>query len=138
MRRIDGERREQRENLAKEMILEPGLLLFRHVGPVDQDDALLGQHLPQLAPALLLIARQHRDRLRDARELLGRGEPVRALDGDAGAQLALEAGDADHEELVEIVGRDRQEAHALQQRMGLVGGFFEHAPVELRARTTRD
>ena len=77
MRRIDGERGEQGENLAQEMILEPGLLLFRHVRPIDQHDALLGQHLPQLAPALLLIARQHRGDLADARELLGRGEPVR-------------------------------------------------------------
>src|SRR5215475_7803327 len=104
MRRIDGKRSQQGKDLAEKMILEPGLLFLRHLRPVDQNDALLGQHLPKLAPALLLIARQHPDRLRDPRELLGRSEAVRALDGDAGAQLTLEAGNANHEELVEIVG----------------------------------
>ena len=87
-------------------------------GPSTSTMPLLGQHLAQLAPALLLIAGQRRDRLADARELLGRRQPVRALGGDARAHLALEAGDADHEEFVEVVGRDRQEPHPLQQRMG--------------------
>ena len=131
MRRVDGERREQGKDLPQEVILEPALFLLRDVRPVDQHDALLGQHPAKLEPALLLVGPQRRDRLPDAGELLGRGQAVRRLDGDAGAQLALEAGDADHEELVEIVGRNRQEPHPLEQRMGLVGRLFEHPPVEM-------
>ena len=38
-----AKRREQREDLAQEIILEPGLLLLGHVRALDQDDALLGQ-----------------------------------------------------------------------------------------------
>ena len=87
MRRIDGERRQQRKDLPEKIVLEPDLLFLRHLRSVDQHDALLGQHLPKLAPALLLVAGEHADRLGDAGELLGRGQPVRALDGDAGAQL---------------------------------------------------
>ena len=132
MRRIDGERSEQGKNLPQELIFEPGLFLFRHLRPIDQHDASGGEHLPQLVPALLLIARQHRDGLSDARELLGRGEPVRRLDRDAGPLLALEAGDAHHEEFVEVVGRDRQEADTFEQRMGIVRRLLEHPAIEVQ------
>ena len=131
MRRVDGERREQRKDLPQEVILEPALFLLRDVGAVDQHDALLGQHPAKLEPALLLVGPQHRDRLADAGELLGGGETIRRLGGDAGAQLTLEAGNADHEELVEIIGRNRQEPDPLEQRMGLVGRLFEHPSVEM-------
>src|SRR5262249_2651111 len=63
-----------------------------------------------------------------------RGEPVRALDRDAGAQLALEAGNADHEELIEIVGGNRQKPDALEQGMGVVCRFLEDPAVELQPR----
>ena len=46
----------------------------------------------------------------------------------AGAHLPAQAGDADHEELVEIVGGDRQEPQLLQQRM---------APVRASSSTRR-
>ena len=49
---------------------------------------------------------------------------------DAGEHLAFEAGDADHVEFVEVVGRDRQEAQPLEQRMARVVGLGEHALVE--------
>ena len=132
VRGVDGERREQRKNLLQEMILEPGLFLLGHVRSVDQHDALLGERLAQFAPALLLVAGQHRDGLGNAGELLGRRQPVGALGGDAGAHLALEAGDADHGEFVEVVGRDREKADPLQQRVGFVGRLLEHAPVEMQ------
>ncbi len=134
MRGIDGERGEQRKNLAQEMILEPGLLLFRHLRSIDQHDALLGQRVPQLTPPLLLLARQRRHRLRDARELLRRREPVRRFDRDAGAQLALEAGHTNHEELVEVVGRNGEKPDSFEQRVGVVVRFLEHTAVELEPR----
>jgi len=76
--------------------------------------------------------RQSRHRLADARELFGRRQPVGATRHDALAHLADQAGDPHHEEFVEVVGRDRQEAHALEQRMVAVGGFLEHAPIEVQ------
>jgi hypothetical protein len=131
MRRIDGQRREQREDLAQEMVVEPGALFLRHLRSVDNRDAVLRELAAQLAPALLLVARERRDRFRDARQLLGGREPVRAPGGDAGAQLAFQAGDAHHEELVKIVGRDREEAHPLQKRMADILGLLQHAAIEV-------
>ena len=62
---------------------------------------------------------------------LGR-QPVRALGRDAGAHLALEAGDPDHEEFVEVVGRDRQEPDLLEQRMLGILGLLQHAAIEVQ------
>src|SRR5262249_28265186 len=103
MRGVDCEGREQRKDLTQEMVLQPGLFLARELRAIHQRDPVFGQELPKLAPALLLIARKRRDRLRNARKLFGRGKPVRALDRYTGTQLALQTRDPDHEELVEII-----------------------------------
>ena len=58
-------------------------------------------------------------RLADAGKLLVRRQPVRALLGDALAHLTLQAGDAHHEEFVEVVGRDREKAHPFEHRVAL-------------------
>src|SRR4029450_13934580 len=78
MRRVDGERREQREDLPKEVIFEPRLFFLGHLGSFDQHDSMIGQHLPQLAPALLLVARKRSDGLADPGDLVGRGGPIPA------------------------------------------------------------
>ena len=132
MRGIDREWSEQREDVPEEMIFKPRLLLLRHLRDFGEHDAVSGQHLAKLAPALLLVARKRADGVADTRELFGWREPVWALEGEAGAQLSLEAGNADHEKLIEIVGRNRQEPNTFEQRMGFVGRLFEHAPVELQ------
>ena len=53
--------------------------------------------------------------------------------GDFGADLdlRLQAGDADLEELVQVAADDAQEAQALEQRNGRVGGLGQHAAIEL-------
>ena len=53
----------------------------------------------------------------DRGELLRGGQPVGRAFLDAERLVGLEAGDPDHEEFVEIAGRDRQEAEPLEQRM---------------------
>ncbi len=55
-------------------------------------------------------------------------------DAHAFAHLALQAGDAHHVEFIEIVGRDRQEAQALKQRMARIFGLFDDALVEGQPR----
>src|SRR5262249_11668296 len=87
MRRVDRERREDRKDATQEVVLEPGAVRLLDRLAVDQQDILLGELLAQLAPARLLVARESRDRRVDLRELLGGGEPVRALLGDAGTHL---------------------------------------------------
>ena len=60
-----------------------------------------------------------------------RGESARrGRDRDARGDAALEAGHADHEELVEVRGEDRQEPHPLEQREVGVLGQLEHPLVE--------
>ncbi len=60
--------------------------------------------LAQLAPSRLLVARQHCHRVGDTGELLGRRQAIGAAGDDALAQRGLEAGHANHEELVKVVG----------------------------------
>jgi hypothetical protein len=129
--RINRKRREQGKDLAQEMILQPRLLLFSQIRAIDQHDAIIREQLPQLTPALLLVACQNSNRIRDAGELLGGGEPVWAPDADPRAQLPLEAGHPDHEEFIEIVGGDGEKPDPFQQRMRLVSGFLEHTTIEL-------
>jgi hypothetical protein len=132
MRRVDRKRRQHREDVREEIILKPGAIRLFECRAFDQHNGFLREILAQFLPALLLIAGELGDFPRDRGQLLGRRQAVRAADGDVGAHLPLEAGDADHEELVEVVGRDRQEADPFQQRMGRVLGLFEHPPVELK------
>ena len=68
--------------------------------------------------------------LGDRAHLLAWAQSARARHGDAGVDAALETGDADHEELVEIAGEDRREARAFDDRDRLVLRKFEHAFVE--------
>ena len=46
---------------------------------------------------------------------------------DLGLDLPLDARDADHEELVEVRGDDREELEPLEQRHGVVEGLLEDA-----------
>jgi hypothetical protein len=48
--------------------------------------------------------------------------------GDVRRDAALEAGHADHEELVEVAGEDGREAHPLEQRQVGILGLAEDAP----------
>ena len=134
MRRVDRERRQDGEDVLEEMLLEPQGFGTREVGAVDEHDALVQEVILQLAPAPLLVRGEAGDRGRNLGELLGRREAVLRGRRHARAHLADKAGDAHHEEFVEVVGRDRQEAQLLEQRVALVGRLLEHATVELQPR----
>ena len=58
--------------------------------------------------------------------------PDAARDRHPGGDPSLESGDPHHEELVEVGGEDRQEAHPLQQREAGVLGELEHPAVEVQ------
>ena len=70
----------------------------------------------------------------DRLQLLGDGQPVGAGLIRAEFEALLEAGDADLEELVEIVRRDAQELEPLEQRHLLVECLREYALVEFEQR----
>ncbi len=132
MRRIDSQRRQQRKHMGEEMLLQPGAFRLLEFAPIDQNDIGRRERWTKLEPALLLIAGELGDRFSDTRQLFRRREPVRALGGDALPLLALETGDAHHKKFVEVVRRDRQKAHTLQQRMLFVGRLFQDAAVEVQ------
>ena len=132
MRRVDRQRREQREHVGEEMLFEPDALGLLEIGTVDQRDADGGKLWPQFDPALLLVVGERRDRLADAGQLLRRRKAVRALGGNALPDLADKAGHTHHEEFVEVIGRDRQETHPLQHRVVLVGGLFQHPAIKVQ------
>ena len=68
MRRIDGERRQHREDVLQEIVFEPGAIgLLQAVG-FDQHDVRGLELLAQFAPARLLVAGEAGDRLADARQ----------------------------------------------------------------------
>ena len=54
--------------------------------------------------------------VQDRRVQVARQQPADARHGDAGGDAPLEPGDADHEELVQVGGEDRQELRPLEQR----------------------
>jgi hypothetical protein len=131
----DGERRQDREDLAAEAIVERAPLLSADVVDADDADAVLGQRGPQLeleAARLALDVLAH-----DPADLLqrrARRTPVLARLLDPRLDLVVQARHADHEELVEVGRADRAELHALEQRDRLVLGQLEHARVELQPR----
>ncbi len=132
--RVDGDRREDREDLA----LEPGverpqlglveLLRFHEQNPV------VGELRNDVLEALRLRLDELMHALGDGAQRLGRGHPVGPELADLAGELLLEPGDAHHEELVEVRSDDGEELEALEQRNRLVFGLGEDAPVELEPR----
>ena len=113
----DRQRRQHREDLAAEALVERLALLRADLVDADDADAVLGQRRAQVAVehrrlALEVLAHRRADQL----DRLARRAPVLQRRLDPGVDLVVQARDADHEELVEVRGGDRAELHALQQR----------------------
>ena len=132
MRRIDGERRQHRENLFVEVLFQPVPLVLRQGVRGDALNALRLEQNQKVGEALMLVFLQPPHLDQQLLELLLRGAAIGTLDGDALPDLAGETRYAHHEELIEIRRRNRQEAHAFQQGVIAVVRFFQDAPVELK------
>ena len=133
--RVDGQRREHREDAVLEEPLAELLLLAVEVLPAHQVDAVgrqLGHQVDaeELGVALALLGGADPDRLQH----VARHHPGRRPHGHAGRDPALEAGDADHEELVEVAGEERHRPDPLEQRQALVLGHLEQPQVEAQPR----
>ena len=136
--RPDGERRQHRVDLALEVL--PRAVrssLSRAVLDRRDLDPRRGERRSQLAlPEPRLPRRRARStRSRIACERLRRRQPVgRANARGRPRPSSSRPGDAHHEELVEVLGEDRGELDALEQRERVVLGELEHAGVELDPR----
>ena len=134
--RVDGQRREHREDLAAEdvaqvLAVRVGQVLgprggrcpsFSRAGSTSSAQAAIGFVRPSARTAWPMRSSCSR-----GRHAVGAG-----ADGDAGLHLLLQAADADHEELVEVGREDGQELEALQQRHRRVLGLLQHAAIELQ------
>ncbi len=132
MGRIDGERRQNWEQVILEVTRQPVAVLVGQGRGAHDEDILAGEILLQHGERGLLFHLQVVDLLEDLVQLLGRRLAIRAAHQNALADLAFEACHAHHEEFVEIGGRDRQEAHPLQKWMSRVQRFFQDAAIELQ------
>ena len=113
-------------------MLQPFAVGIGDPAGIDEVDVGFVEFAAQLRPARLLVAGEAGAGVADGAELAAQRAPVVGHHGDALALLALEAGDAHHEEFVEIVGRDRQEAQLLEQRMVVVLRLLQHPAIELQ------
>ena len=102
------------------------------VAAVDKNDGDIGEDRAQIAPDRLLVGGKLGNRFVDERELFGRGQAIGAALGDAFADLGLDTGHADHEELIKVICRNRQESHPLQHGMAAIDRFLEHAAIEVQ------
>ena len=131
----DGERCQDGEDLALETLAErTPLVLVELVGVRDQD-ALGGERgAEMLLPELRLARGQLEHALADRRQRTARRQPVGRADDDAGGLLLGQAGDADHEELVQVRREEAAHLQPLEERQTLVGGEVEQARVVLERR----
>ncbi len=134
MRRVHRNGGQDREDLLHEVAFQPLLLGLAQFVGLDDRNAAVAQFVAELGPAVLLPPGQLGDPLVDRAQLLRRRQAFLAGRRHARANLSLQAGHADHVELVEVAGGDRQKAQALQQGMVVVGRLFEHALVERQPR----
>ena len=135
MRGVDRERREHREDAVAEPPAEEFLVGVRQLLPVHEADAFLLERRQQVAgDQLVRPGLQPRDPFTDRLKLLARTHAVRRRRRHARLDLFLEAGDADLEELVEVLRVDRDELHPFEQRARRVLGERQHAVVEVQPR----
>ncbi len=132
MARIDRERREDREDVAAVPRLGLHLLLVRELLPGEDRDARLGErrqdHLA-IDRRLQLDVLQHHGA--DLREQILRRHRLPRHAADARVDLAAEAADPLHEELVEVAREDREEPHPLEQRRPRIDRFVQHPAIEV-------
>ena len=127
---IDRERRQHREDLAPEVVGQPVMLARRELVGVDHVHVGRRQFGAQLSPASLLFGHELGGGGIDLNQGFGRRPSIRRPPIHAGGNLAHQRRHPDHVELVEVRARDREEVHALQQRVMRLAGFAEDTPVE--------
>ena len=131
MRRIEADRREERDHFPQEIVVQPGALFPSPLRLGEEAHALLRELRKNfLVEQPILLRDQRMSALADQGENLRR----RRLSGNrylvAEADALFQLGDADLEELVQVARQDAQEAQPLQRRKPPVLGLGEHALVE--------
>src|SRR5690606_13943576 len=125
--------RQHGENLVLEEQLQRLAPVFRKVRVVRDEQVVLVELWNDIVPETPILQFQHRQQaLADGRQLLGWRQPVGGRFDDSRRDLLAQAGYANHEKLIEIIGKNRQELHTFQQRQRVIQRFFQDAVVELQ------
>jgi hypothetical protein len=129
--RIHRQRREDREHLRLEELVDRHPLRRRQLGHPGDRDAVLGERRQQDLLQAAIAARQQRAHARvDRVELLDGGQSVGLILLRSLRDLAPQPRHPDHVELVQVRTEDREELHPLQQRRPLVERLVQDAGVE--------
>ena len=131
MRRIDGERRQHREDALHEESVEPFAIGHAQRVHLGHDQPGMGELALHLVPGVLLVGDEPAGADVHVGQLLRGRLPVGRDGRHARLRLADEAGDADGIEFVEVRPADRDEAQPLQQRVVAVLRLLDDAMVEI-------
>ena len=123
VRRVDGERGEDREDAFAEEFAEVLAIVGVELGPTDEPHALLLERGTEfLHPERVRAAVELRHAFHDAGELLLGRRSLGRSGADARFPLFLEARDTHLEELVQVGTEDREELHPLEEPIRCVLG----------------
>jgi len=135
MARVERDGRQYRKDVAAEVLGDVVVPLGRELRRREQPHARaveVGEHVAEQRPVLpsshLVAAVRHR------RELLAGAQGVGPALLHMTGELLLEAGDADHEEFVEVRAGDGEELQPLQGGDARIEALLEHALVEGQPR----
>src|SRR5690348_3486794 len=126
MARIDGERREHRENLRLEMLVDRAPFYRTEVLHAKQPNSIRLELAQEVFEAGTLERRQAHDFAVNRLELLNGSQAVGRRLHDFRRDLSPESRDAHHEEFVEIAAEDREKLHALEERRSRVQRLVKH------------
>lgn len=130
VRRIDRDRRQDRQQAVDKQLPQPNTILARQPFMVEYQDAFGAQPLLQIGPTSLLSLDETSGDLRDSAQLLAWGQAIVALHVHTACRQFLQSGDAHHIEFIEVAVGDRQKPHPLQKRMPRIARLFQHTLVE--------
>ncbi|OIQ76901.1 hypothetical protein GALL_414080 [mine drainage metagenome] len=134
VRRVDRQRRQDREHLIEEVAVQKRLVALGQLGAGQQGDTCAFHLFLQFVPDQLLCLQQAAGVVINLGKLILGRQAVGGQKAVARPGQFAQARDADGVEFVKVGGRDRQKAQALQQRHTRIARLVHHAPVERQPR----
>ena len=131
--RVERQRCQYGEDHLGEILLDVGLLPAVQVGIAQEVNAgflQIGQEIVLIA--VTRLRQQLGNGFTNGRQLFGGGQAIEGKFRYAGGNLLLEAGDAHHEELIQVGADDRQKFDPLEQWIALIPGLFQDAAEKLQ------
>jgi len=130
MRRVDGHWCQDKQDLFVEALVQPVAIPVAQTSRRHQLDAIVFQFIEKVQPTLVLLAHQVGSSGAHAIKLFSRRQPVLRDFRHILAYLCGKAGHPNHEEFIQVVAGNGQEAEPLEQGVIGVAGFHEDAVVE--------